>query len=162
MSAPLVYFAAMHFSKAWKLFEKLIFVTVAVLVTLHILPESVEVVGWKASIVAFLGMFVPSLLERMWHHSLHKIHFGAILLTIIGIGVHNLMDGAALASPELNIEFGSSLLPYAVVLHRIPEGLLIVTMLYPKKELALGYVLSGCLLRIYNFRLCFRWSFVTK
>ena len=161
MSAPTLYFLAMRFTHIWKALEKLIFITVAILVTLHILPESVEVAGWKASCIAFIGMFLPSLLERMWHHSLHKIHFVAVLITILGVGIHNLLDGAALASPELSAEASVSMLPYAVVLHRIPEGLLIVGLLYPRRSLrwvmfflgvcclftVLGYFLGEALLQ---------------
>ena len=129
--APLFYFFAMRFNKTWKVIEKTILFVVGTMVVLHILPESISTAGYGAALVACIGLFLPSTLERIWHRNLDQIHTMAIFLTVVGLGLHNFIDGAAVATPEV-LSGSTSMLSYAVILHRIPEGILICSLFYPR------------------------------
>ena len=131
--SPALYRAAIRIKKVWSAMEKLISITMTALVVLHLLPESIHIVGWTAVALAFLGLFLPGFLERLWKKGAEQVHLVSITLSILGLSVHGLMDGAALATPMSS----SNTLPLAVVLHSLPAGLLMCSIFYlnPQKWL---------------------------
>ena len=137
--APAVYFLALRYKKACKALERLIFIAVGALVVLHLLPESYEVAGWTTILAALSGMFLPSILERLWQSQARSIHLISVLVSVAGLAVHSMMDGAAIALPEhaTHCHHGHDhahdhFLPLAVILHRLPVGILLFGMFYPK------------------------------
>lgn len=128
--APFLYSAAIRVKKIWSAVEKLMNITVTALVVLHLLPESIHIMGWYAVFFAFIGLFLPGILERLWTRGAEQVHFASIILSLIGLFIHGLMDGAALATPISN----NNSLPIAVVLHTLPAGMLICSIFYPRSR----------------------------
>jgi uncharacterized membrane protein YraQ (UPF0718 family) len=70
------------------------------------------------------------------------------VLAVAAVGVHAFMDGAALGGTALGREGDGSMLALAVILHRLPEGLVIWWLLQPSRgswlaAAALGLVAVG-------------------
>lgn len=86
-----------------------------VLVGLHVLPEAVETAGLWACVWGLIGFVLPNLLER-------GRAFGA-WVTVVGLGVHAAVDGAALSTVTVSLD--ALALGGAVVLHRLPFGLFV-------------------------------------
>jgi len=160
---PLLYRLAQKYTRAHKIINGLILAVIVGVVVGHILPESIHVVGWKAIIVAAIGMAVPSIFERMWHKLAVSVHWVPLLFGVTGLALHAAMDGAAML--EMGEHAGHShhshpVIAWAVVLHRLPVGLLIWWTLRPKHGWAFptglfaflslctigGYTMGGVLL----------------
>ncbi len=107
--------------------EHILLLGVTAAVVLHILPESVLRVGWSVLLTAAVGWALPELLERVWRQAIRRIDAISIALAMAGLVVHGVLDGAVLAEPG----FTSKLLPFMVLLHRIPDSLLIWLLMYP-------------------------------
>ncbi|MCB9228809.1 MAG: hypothetical protein H6618_04285 [Deltaproteobacteria bacterium] len=125
--APAVYRLSLTFQKTWKYANRVLILLVTSLVVLHLLPESIRIIGIKASVLAFLGMFIPSSLERLWSSEASLIHRLTLLLAVSGLAVHGIMDGTALAMADGR----SELLGWAVLLHRLPAAILIWSIFAP-------------------------------
>lgn len=109
--------------------DAFIFVAIGGLVVLHMLPDILESGGWWSLLFLALGMSVPTLLERAFRSIAKQAHAGAMLLAALGLGLHGMTDGAALA--EVGGQDEHHLLSLGVVLHRLPVGLTIWWLLRP-------------------------------
>ena len=141
--APLLYKIASHFQVFWSYTHKILVSTVTSLVVLHLLPESIRTAGWLSLVGAFAGLWLPPLLERLWSSRAHTVHLTSLLIAVLGLGIHGMMDGAALSSPQFSMgsQANSLILKWAVILHRLPAALLLWTLFYPKKGPLLPSVL---------------------
>lgn len=128
--APFLYSAAIRVKNVWAAVEKMMNIVVTALVVLHLLPESIHILGWSAVLCAFVGLFLPGALERLWKKGADSVHSITILLALVGLFIHGLMDGAALATPVTS----TNSLPLAVVLHTLPSGMLICSIFYPRSR----------------------------
>ena len=132
---PPLYKLAQKYTKAHKFLEACILAIIVGIVVGHILPESIRVVGWQAILVALIGMIVPSSIERMWHKLADSVHWVPLLLGVTGLALHAAMDGAAMVDMgdhhDLS-EHQHPIIAWAVVLHRLPVGMLIWWALFPK------------------------------
>ncbi len=111
-------------------------VTLAGLIGLHLLPESIATAGAWAAIAALVGMVATSLIERGAVSDAANAKASMLAFALAGLAVHGMLDGAALAL-ELELEghghlgqtghtaHGEGLLGAAVLFHRIPIGLAI-------------------------------------
>ncbi|HSR52717.1 MAG TPA: permease [Acidobacteriota bacterium] len=115
-----------------------IFVTISGLVLLSVLPELIASGGWIVVLFAAVGLMGPTLLEHLSHRIQHETHLAAIILGLVGLGLHAMADGAALMEASHDESF--SLLALAVVLHRFPVGLTIWWLLRPESGLKVRYV----------------------
>src|SRR5262245_25622561 len=93
---------------------------------LEILPEAFEN-GYKGGVFAVLGFVGMYCLEHLFsahrHVDEHCLEVRASRIAYVGLVVHSLVDGLALAAGfELNSGFGW-LVAAGVVLHEVPEGL---------------------------------------
>ena len=113
---PLVFERA---RRAWALAGIDAFALVAVggLVAAHILPQCFAVAGWKAAPVLALGLFGPGLLCGTRLLSGKTGSRVTLPLALLGIALHALFDGVALAAGA------NQALAWAVVLHRVSDGL---------------------------------------
>ena len=107
-----------------------ILVTIGGIAVTHLLPEAVVEIGGMALVMVVLGALLPYLAERAFHHYERATHSGVLLLALSGILVHTLLDGMALSQNSLDHGAGKAL-AYAVILHRLPVGLLIWWALKP-------------------------------
>ena len=110
-----------------------IFVAIGGLVFLHILPESVELAGWWAVLGTAAGIWLPSLIEKRLHRLAQQVHTVTLVFGVLAIGLHAFADGLAIGTGN---DHGAadgvrSVLPVAVVLHRLPVGLTVWFLLRP-------------------------------
>jgi len=103
------------------------FVMIAIggVVLLHLLPFAIEHLGSFAFVLVVLGALVPWLLERRTHSSGADRAFA--LMAVVGLAIHTFFDGTALVAASLSPD--QAPLGLAVVLHRLPVGLMIGLLL---------------------------------
>ena len=116
-----------------------VFVAIGGLVLGHVLPESMESAGWGALVVALLGMLGPMFVENRLHKAAKQVHTLALILALIGVAAHAMADGVVLADTS---DSGLSL---AVVLHRLPEGLMVWWLLRPSYGALVGWMALGAI-----------------
>ena len=115
-------------SHAWStvVLDSFCLITISGFALLHLLPESVEQAGWLVLPLALLGFVLPSVAERTLHHGHPGMRRTVIGLAILGIAAHATLDGLFLnvgGGPVDGHNHGHELTAWAVILHRIPEGL---------------------------------------
>jgi hypothetical protein len=122
------------------------------LVVLHILPESLIHAGIKAAFAALLGLLLPFLMNHLLKpkgHSHCEVHGSILTIAWIGLAAHAVLDGMALSEAnhlQMHEEGGASL-AYAVILHRLPEGMGLWRVLQPRYGNFFGAVgLAGMML----------------
>lgn len=103
-------------------------ITISGFALLHLLPESAEQAGWLVLPLALLGFVLPSIAERTLHHGDAGVRKTVLLLAVFGIAAHAILDGLFLEAGgrahEGHAHAGThELTAWAVILHRIPEGL---------------------------------------
>lgn len=103
-------------------------VTISGFALLHLLPESAEQAGWLVLPLALLGFVLPSIAERTLHHGHPGMRKTVVWLAVFGIAAHATLDGLFLkaggeAHRGHSHEGTHELTAWAVILHRIPEGL---------------------------------------
>lgn len=128
--SPLLFMIAIQFQKVWMFLEKILGLVIAAIVVLHLIPDSIALSGWKSLALAFLGLFLPIMMEKSWHKKAHSIHFFALIIGVLGLAMHGVMDGAALAMSS--VSRGGLLLPLSIVVHNLPLGILIYSVFYPE------------------------------
>jgi hypothetical protein len=106
------------------------------------LPHAWQAAGWAAVGFVLLGMLVPSMMERLFRHASARIHTASLVIGFFGLAVHGLSDGAAF-SQSFKPDFGWMI--SAVLLHRLPEGLLICSLFQKQRGFLHPWVLIGFL-----------------
>ena len=135
LAGPFVYTLGRRNAVARQILDGFIFITIAGLVSVHIIPESLVGGGNLAIVFLILGIAFPTLLERGLHESFHAAHALVLALAALGLVIHSVLDGIALL-PGTNEN-----LAYAVILHRLPIGMAIWWSLRP--NLGLGAALTA-------------------
>lgn len=107
-----------------------IFVSLGGLVLIHILPELLEHGGFLAIIFVIVGLWGPTLSERLFHRYSEVTHNLTLTLGITGLLLHTMTDGGAMVLAQQ--EGNSALLALGVILHRLPVGLAIWWLLKPQ------------------------------
>ena len=127
---PFIYRVSRDRLRMLSLLDGFIFVCITGLVVLSILPTILARGHWWALLFAFIGMFGPTLTERIFERGADRVHSTALVLGLIGLCTHAAADGAALIQPLTSGE-SQHLLPFAIVLHRFPVGLTIWWLVRP-------------------------------
>jgi zinc transporter ZupT len=133
--APLLYRFAKGYSRAHAFFERVIIAVLAGLVVVHILPLAYKSAGWPVFLVALWGMLLPSFVERAWHSFAKQVHWVPFILGTAGLALHAGIDGTVLATasfPSRSNTFYFDLIAWAIIAHRLPEGLFIWWTLTPR------------------------------
>lgn len=128
--APLLSWAYHRYSRHYTAIDRVLSVVIGLFAAFKLLPESFILAGWMAIVLAGLGFLLPTAAERLWRKQYDSVDNLPLMLAITGFLVHDFIDGAALISP-----FGApvtSSLAWAIILHRLPEGMIIWWVLYPK------------------------------
>ncbi|MBM4060915.1 MAG: hypothetical protein FJ265_07440 [Planctomycetes bacterium] len=125
----LVWLAGRH---AWSavLLDAFCLLTVSGFALLHLLPECAAQGGWLVLPLALLGFLLPTLAERTLEHGHRGMRRLVLVLALLGMAAHDALDGLFLAegsNPELDAAHGHEhaheLTAWAIILHRIPEGI---------------------------------------
>lgn len=131
--------------------EVLFFFALAGLVLLHLLPEAIQLAGPAAIVLCILSWLMPTALEWMFKKHEHAVHNAPFFVTIVGLILHHVLDGLALATASHVVDFSATTtglhmhaLPIAVVLHTIPAAIFIWWMLKDRysKRLAQAALLA--------------------
>ena len=108
-----------------RLFDGCMCVAVPAIVLWQVLPHSWGNHGLLAVLVLLLGMGTPNLIERIFRSLAPYADNIALLAGWSGLLIHAFLEGAALVSNDMGFA-------YAVILHRIPVGLMIWWILRPR------------------------------
>ncbi len=132
---PVLYAVGQRRPLVHRTLDGFIFVTIAGIVCVHIIPEAVEISGPIAVLALCLGLVFPVIVERLFHRSLHQAHAFILLLAALGLTLHATIDGIALlplngndAGHAHGTMFGDlfgNQLAIGVILHRLPVGMAI-------------------------------------
>jgi uncharacterized membrane protein YraQ (UPF0718 family) len=142
---PVIYTLVRKRDIMLSLMDGFIFVAIAGLVLLYILPDCFGNGGWPTFLFTAMGLFGPTLLERISRRSARETHIVALGLGIIGLGLHAIIDGSTLAHGSHGLsESTHTYLPLAVILHRLPVGLTIWWLLRP----SLGFKVAAGILSL--------------
>lgn len=125
IAGPAVYTIGRRNRIARQILDGFIFITIAGIVTVNIIPEALAGGGNLAILFLALGIVFPVVLERGLHDSFHAAHGLVLALAALGLVIHSILDGIAL------LPSGSRELALAVVLHRVPIGMAIWWSLRP-------------------------------
>jgi zinc and cadmium transporter len=105
---------------------------------LEILPQSVELSGNRAYLLVLIGYFVVHFFE---HTLAPHFHFGeethvehfvpqhAGISALLGLSIHTFFDGVAIASGFLVSPWLGGIIFLAIVLHKIPEGFTVASLM---------------------------------
>jgi len=107
-----------------------VLVSIGGIAVIHLLPEAVVEIGGMALLMVVIGALLPYFAERAFHNYERATHSGVLVLAFSGILVHTLLDGIAVSQASRTHGAGQ-VLAYAVILHRLPVGLLIWWALKP-------------------------------
>lgn len=130
--APLLHSLAHKARSALDVLDGFVLVTISGIVLMHIIPHAVESEGWIALLVALAGLLGPGMTERAMGRLAKPAHVVALLLAVAAVAVHTFMDGAALgATVAQQGQAQARTFAIAVILHRIPEGLMIWWLVRP-------------------------------
>ena len=115
---------------ARQILDGFIFITVAGIVCVDIIPGSIVGGGLYAFVFLAIGLAFPIVAEKAFSHSSHKAHVFVVLLAVIGLVLHATIDGIALLPEFADLTktreaFFSNQLAIGVIFHRLPVGMAI-------------------------------------
>lgn len=137
LAGPLFFYFAKFNESILKGCDGFVLTVICGLVSLHILPHTIEEIGWVAIVIVGVSLLLPTLIERMKMRVAKTAHTLTLILAVLGISLHAFTDGMALVNPAtepnlLNAAMNhGNMLPMAIILHRIPDGLTIWWLLRP-------------------------------
>jgi len=114
---PFVYAVGYRNAVARQILDGLVFVAIAWIIGVHIIPESLSAGGWVAFVSLLLGIAFPMLLKRVFHVASRTANIAVTLVAALGLCIHALIDGIAL------LPASGDRLAIAVIVHRIPVGM---------------------------------------
>ncbi len=135
LAGPLLARLLRGWPPALRLLDGFVLVGVAGLCLVHLLPEALATGHAAALPLAVLGFLLPAQAERAFHAGGHRrAHRPLLLLALAGLALHAALDGAALALDhppgEVHGPHGGAL-ERAILLHRLPTGLLLWLTMRP-------------------------------
>ena len=114
-----------------------VFVIIAALIGIEILPQLISTAGPEITLMLLLGLALPTLSEKVLHRTT-VIHKAAVLIGIVGLVIHTLADGAALAMESVEANLALS-----VALHRVPIGLFVWWFIRPHFGTLVAFAMLG-------------------
>jgi hypothetical protein len=116
---PCLYQLSKARRNTYAFFDGFVLVGVGGLVLIEILPQAFQEIGLAALPVAVAGFLFPHIVE-------HWLDRFPTWLIVAGLVLHQILDGAALQSVDVEgHEHTLSLLGIAVILHQVPKGFLL-------------------------------------
>lgn len=138
--------------------DSFVIVSVGGMVLLHVLPDALGRGGWWAVLALVVGLLAPVLAEQGLAPTGRRTRVTVLVFVVLAMLLHSLVDGAALTGTALphthapgagmpgheGHDHGSvdpSLLVWAVLLHRLLEGLAIWWVV--PRTLGVGYAIAA-------------------
>lgn len=122
---PVIYAAGQQNPVARRILDALILLTIAAIISFHVIPEALQHGGALTIVVVLTGLVFPMILERLFRRAVDTAHLFVVALATAGLLMHAIVDGVAL-HPE-----SGAALAYAIVLHRLPVGMAIWCVVRP-------------------------------
>jgi hypothetical protein len=122
---PVIYAFGRTNHVARQILDGFIFITIAGIICVNIIPEALVVGGTIAILFLILGIVFPVVVERGFRGAFHEAHRLVLIIAALGLIVHAIIDGIALLPAQ-----GGDL-AHAVILHRLPVGMAIWWSLRP-------------------------------
>jgi zinc transporter ZupT len=140
LAGPFVYALGQRNLAARQFLEGFVFITIAGIVCVHIVPSALAAGGGLALLFLLLGLGFPVALERIFDRAVHQAHSFILFIAALGLIIHALIDGIALTPPAAESVEGQGLmaalwsnqLALGVILHRLPVGMAIWWSLRPQ------------------------------
>ncbi len=108
--------------------DSFIMIVTAGIIVFQVLPETFQSLGIWSIVLAILGTTVPGIIEYLFRAAAEKTHLLTLFLGILGLMIHGVLDGSAL---KMTPDMGGSLLPIAILMHRIPISLTLWWLIKP-------------------------------
>ncbi|MBT8065923.1 MAG: hypothetical protein KJO09_01685 [Gammaproteobacteria bacterium] len=122
---PVIYALSRKNHITREILDGFIFITIAGIICVNIIPEALAIGGTLALLFLVLGLAFPVVVEHGFHSALHEAHIVVLVLAALGLVIHATIDGIALLPAQGND------LAHAVILHRLPVGMAIWWSLRP-------------------------------
>ncbi len=129
ISGPAIYQFVSRFNSMKEGLDSFIMIITAGIIIFQVLPETFDLLGVWSILLAILGTSVPGVIEYLFRAAARKTHLLTLFLGILGLMVHGVIDGTAL---RMAPDMGSSLLPLAILLHRVPISLTLWWLIKPE------------------------------
>ncbi|HET9947797.1 MAG TPA: hypothetical protein VFQ22_02610 [Longimicrobiales bacterium] len=128
-AGPILYGSLHYRPRAAAWVDGFVYLAVPALVAWQILPEAWEQRSLALVAAVVLGLLAPGAIERL-SHALHR-HTDSVALAVglSGLALHALLEGAALVPTASGVGVAFAL---AVILHRVPVGLIVWWLLRPR------------------------------
>lgn len=131
---PIIYALGRRNRVSRHVLDGFIFITIAGIICVDIIPEALAVGGAVAVVFLIVGIVFPIVIERGFRGALHEAHILVLVIAAFGLIVHAIIDGIAL------LPANGGDLAHAVILHRLPVGMAIWWSLRPN----LGLTVAIC------------------
>lgn len=122
---PVIYAFGRRNHATRHILDGFIFITIAGIICVDIIPEALTIGGTLAFVFLVLGIAFPVVIERGFHGAFHMAHKLVLIIAALGLVVHAIIDGIALLPTQ------SGNLAHAIILHRLPVGMAIWWSLRP-------------------------------
>lgn len=99
-----------------------------VVVFADILPET----GWQGGVMLAAGFLAPYLLEHGFKRFAREAHLITLVVGLVGLMLHATLDGAGLVPAELGSSEHADWLAWAIIIHRLPVGMMTWWLLGPQ------------------------------
>ena len=129
---PVLYRLLHPHPRAAGLVDGFVYLAVPVLVAWQVLPHAVAEGSLVPLVVVTVGFLLPALVERASHALADQTDNLAMVIGIIGLALHAALEGAALGPGAAGGAGGRDAFALAVILHRIPVGLVIWWLIRPR------------------------------
>lgn len=128
--------------RAVRLVDGFVYFAVPALVALQVVPHAFEEGSPVILLLVAAGAVVPSLFERASHLLERYTDDLGILVALSGLLLHEILEGAAFAPLGSTVDpvFG-----WAVILHRVPAGLVVWWLVRPRHGIPLATLAVGSL-----------------
>lgn len=121
---PVIYVASRRAQWALHALDGFVLLAVGSLVVLHIAPRALATGGVLAIAALAGGVALPAVLDPA--HAIASAKRWALVIGLVGLAIHTAIDGAAIAQDP-----SASALSWAIVLHRLPAGILVWWLVRP-------------------------------
>ncbi len=137
IAGPFIYALGRKQPDIRQILDGFVFITVAGIVCVFIIPQAISAGGFLAIGFLLLGLAFPVVIERTFERSMHEAHVFILFLAALGLVVHAIVDGIALLPTasadgsglvhggELFAALFDNHLAVGVILHRLPVGMAI-------------------------------------
>lgn len=122
LMGPVLFGLATKRSFALRFLDTFVLCSIFGLVAFHVLPESIAHGGAPALCAAAIGLIGPMVFGRFYKKGNCHLHRSLLSVASLGLIAHAILDGMALAGSRGTPSHPEAFLGFAVVLHRLPEG----------------------------------------